>query len=255
MRIFIGTCGNKVGLSRYVECFNALEINATFYRFPSEKSLRNWEKVLAQLEDFRLALKVFQGLTHPVGSPTWRKSGLSPEEQAALKGKVGCLRLTQATRAFFSQTLDLAERLSARYLLLQLPRNCESETGRFREFLGWARDLLAPRELHLALEIRWEDPELLEKLWEELKVVPAFDPLLFPRLWEKFQGLPRAYFRLHGERRGTRLIYHKKYTEEELQSLARRIKALSAEEVLIFFNNVYMHEDALRFQKILEAVF
>ncbi|QJA05777.1 DUF72 domain-containing protein [Thermosulfurimonas marina] len=249
-RLFVGTCGNKVGLARYVNLFNALEVNATFYRFPSEKSLRNWEKTLSGRQDFCLSLKAFQGLTHPLSSPTWRRSGLSPEELEGLKGKVGCLRLTEATQRYFLETLELAARVSARYLLLQLPRNCEAEAAELRKFLSWAREVPGPERLHLALEIRWEDPDLLLELWEEFQTVPAFDPLLFPEFLERLRALPRLYFRLHGERQGSRLNYHKKYREEELQKLAELVKELPAEEILVFFNNVYMHEDALRFRKL-----
>ncbi len=248
MRVFIGTCGNRVALSRYVRLFSALEINATFYRFPTEKSLSNWEKVLRETVGFLLSLKAFQGFTHPVSSPTWRRSGLSPEEISALKDQVGCLRLTERTREYLRQTLTLCRRLSAGYLLFQLPAGCRGED--LFPFFGEFRRALPEGPPHPALEIRWEDPELLLRLWETHRVVPAFDPLLFPEFLSALRGLPRLYFRLHGERRGGRIHYGKRYSDEELIKLSELVKSLRCEEVCVFFNNVYMHEDARRFLEI-----
>ncbi len=248
MRVWIGTCGNRVALSRYVKLFSALEINATFYRFPTQKSLSNWEKVFRKTEGFLLSLKAFQGFTHPISSPTWRKSGLSREEIQHLKDQVGCLRLTEKTREYLRETLALCRRLSARYLLFQLPGKCQKED--LAPFFAEWRRLVPEGPPYPALEIRWEDPELLLRLWQTYRVVPAFDPLLFPEFLSLLRDLPRLYFRLHGERRGGRIHYGKKYTDGELLSLSDLLRSLRCEEVLVFFNNVYMHEDALRFLEI-----
>jgi len=250
MRIYLGTCGNRVGLKKYVELFNALEINATFYRFPSEKTIHGWERTLRLREDFALSIKVFQGLTHPLSSPTWRRANLHPEERERLRDLVGCLKLNPTTEEFLIQTLRLAERLSARFLLFQLPRNCAGEAERFPIFFSRLKDLIEPRRgPRVGLEIRWEAPELLDKIYHGFGVIPVFDPLLFPELLERFRNLPVLYFRLHGGKRGQRLDYRKDYSDEELERLSKLVFDLEAEEVWIFFNNIPMHENALRFRK------
>ncbi|MBX6422094.1 DUF72 domain-containing protein [Thermosulfurimonas sp. F29] len=248
MRIYLGTCGNRVGLEKYLELFNALEINATFYRFPPEKTLRRWERVFRSREGFGLSLKVFQGLTHPVSSPTWRRAGLAPEERERLRNLAGCLRLNPATEEFLERTIALTGRLSARFLLFQLPRVCAGEAEGFFAFFVRLRELLPPGT-RAGLEIRWEDPGLLEDLFHRFGVIPVFDPLLFPGLLERFRNLPFLYFRLHGERKGGRLDYRKNYTNEELKRLADLVFGLEAEEVWILFNNIPMHENALRFRE------
>ena len=253
MKVYLGTCGPRVRLSQYVTLFNALEINATFYRFPSGRSLKNWQKALRDLPDFGLSLKVYQGLTHPPHLPTWKRSGLTPEERKALQGKVGCLKLTSETQAFWQQTLALAQTLKARFLLFQAPAACQKE-GLEEAFWEWALPLKPPH-CSWGLEIRWEEPKLLDRLWQRYQVVPVFDPLLFPALFERFKDLPRLYFRLHGGLKGGRLDYRKRYSEEELTLLAQKIKGLRSQEVWILFNNVYMHEDALSFKEILALIF
>lgn len=61
-----------------------------------------------------------------------------------------------------------------------------------------------------------------------------------------------AYFRLHGRARGQgRYAYRYQYTDEELDALLRR--GWDFTKVYVFFNNVFMGEDALRFQTRLQA--
>ncbi|AWR98597.1 DUF72 domain-containing protein [Metallosphaera hakonensis JCM 8857 = DSM 7519] len=67
MEVFVGTSGwtyqwnPKRSLRWYVENsgFNAVELNASFYRFPTEKQVQNWSKV-----KLRWAVKVHRMITH-----------------------------------------------------------------------------------------------------------------------------------------------------------------------------------------------
>ncbi|OAQ20120.1 DUF72 domain-containing protein [Thermosulfurimonas dismutans] len=251
MKVYIGTCGNKVGLKKYVELFDTLEINATFYNFPSETTLKNWEKVFKERKDFKLAFKAFQGLTHPLGSPTWRRAKLTPEEKERFRGRVGCLKLNPVTEALLERILEMATRLSARFLLFQLPRNCEREKEGFAHFFSRLRELSGGSAgLHFGLEIRWYEADLLVRVCEDFGIVPVFDPLLFPKYLDCFKDLPLLYFRLHGTLEGGRLNYNKRYSDDELRELGELLSGLRANEVFVLFNNIYMHQDALRFREI-----
>ena len=250
MKIYVGTCGNRVGLKKYLKLFDTLEINATFYDFPSEKTLKNWEKAFKEEKAFRLAIKAFQGLTHPLSSPTWRRAKLSPEEREKFRGRVGCLRLNPVTEALLKRTLEMATRLSAYFLLFQLPRKCESEKENFIRFFSRLREFCGgTKGLHYGLEIRWPEGDFLEKMYEEFGIVPVFDPFIFPEYLDRFKDLPLLYLRLHGTLERGRLNYNKRYGEDELRALGRRLSGLRAREILVLFNNIYMHEDALRFKK------
>jgi len=249
-RFYVGTCGQVMGLKKMLVTYSALEINATFYRFPTEKQLRNWARVFEERRDFFLALKAYQGFTHPIRSPTWKRSGLSSTELQEMKDKVGCLRLNSLTEAFLKRTEELLSTLKADFLLFQLPSSCKTEATNLFPFLSRASKILS---VPLGLEIRWSAPSLLEDCWRKLNVVPVFDPFLEPTLREIFfPELDFLYLRLHGQRdeRG-RLNYKYQYPEEELEELANLLIQSRAEKICVLFNNVYMKEDALRFLELL----
>ena len=72
--IHTGCCGLAgMGLSRYAELFSVVELQSTFYRLPTIATARGWRSKVPQ--GFRFTLKAFQGVTHPVSSPTWRRAG------------------------------------------------------------------------------------------------------------------------------------------------------------------------------------
>ena len=60
------------------------------------------------------------------------------------------------------------------------------------------------------------------------------------------------YYRLHGAYEKGRIIYKYKYSEEELKEIAKRVKEWNKKESYVYFNNVYMCDDAKRFAKLLK---
>ncbi len=249
--VYVGTCGNKVSLDRYAKLFNALEINATFYRFPKEDSVQRWQETFSKRRDFLLSVKAFQGLTHPTNSPTWRRSGLSKEEVESLRDQVGCLKLTDVTMEFLYETLKLCSRINASVVLLQLPKACERNENAIVEFFDALREASCITS-RFALEIRWSHPELLRALYEEYGVVPAFDPFLFEEFLSVLDGVDFVYFRLHGALKGGKVSYDKDYTEEELARLKEIVVSLDAKAVAVFFNNKNMHKNALTFREMIK---
>ena len=72
--IKIGCCGFAKGKKEYFKHFKLVEIQQTFYRILPENTLKRWRQEAP--DDFEFSVKAFQGITHPVTSPTWRRSGL-----------------------------------------------------------------------------------------------------------------------------------------------------------------------------------
>jgi len=249
-KIYVGTCGQVMAWKKLLTSYSALEINSTFYRFPSERQIKNWSQLFRARGDFFLSLKAYQGFTHPRRSPTWKRSGLSKEELDQIKDYVGCLKWNKYIASFWQDTLELIEKLQADFLLFQLPKFCEKESANIYKFF---QTIDLSRLKYVGLEIRWEDQNLLTDLEERYKIVPVFDPFLEPELRENFfPKLEFLYLRLHGTKNPQgRLNYNYRYSQEELNILKDWLKAAQAKTICVLFNNSYMKEDALRFEELL----
>ncbi|OAG27392.1 DUF72 domain-containing protein [Thermodesulfatator autotrophicus] len=251
-KIYVGTCGQVVSWKKFFELYSALEINATFYKFPSDRQISNWHKHIATGKEKGafVSFKAHQLFTHPVSSPTWKRSEFGPEERKKIKDQVGCLKLNDFTINYLEKTRELAQNILADFVLFQLPATCAAQKENFIIFFKEVSNFLACSK---GIEIRWEDLDLLDKLYGALGVVPVFDPFLWPGLREYFfPYIDFLYLRLHGQKdeRG-RLIYNYRYQDEELNQLKSWLFEAKASKIVVLFNNVYMKEDALRFKEML----
>jgi uncharacterized protein YecE (DUF72 family) len=123
-------------LAYYAERFSTVEINATFYRMPTAKSLGGWASTVS--DDFTFALKAPQRITH----------------FARLKD------VDDPVRYFCDTVRTLGRKLGP--LLFQLPPNFPKDLARLTDLLA-----LLPADLHYAFEFRhqsWFDDEVYERL-------------------------------------------------------------------------------------------
>ena len=130
-------------LGFYAEQFNSVEVDATFYGIPSEKTVRRWYEQTP--ENFVFASKVPQSITH-------ESFLVDCEEQF---------------REFLNVMSGLEHKLGP--MLFQFPYFSKKASVRPAEFLDRLRAFLPklPGDLRFALEIRnkdWVGPELLELL-------------------------------------------------------------------------------------------
>ena len=56
---------NKPSLKAYSEVFNFVEVNYTFYEYPSVQTVQRWRKTVP--EDFVFSVRCHQDLTHGIG--------------------------------------------------------------------------------------------------------------------------------------------------------------------------------------------
>lgn len=194
-------------LSRYVEVFDTVELNASFYRWPRDTTFAGWRERLPA--GFTMSVKAHRGLSH------FRRLG-TPEAWVD--------RIERCQRG-------LGDRREA--VLVQLRDDMPRDDDRLERFLS-----LVPGWIRIAMELRhgsWDH----EAVWEILERHRA--------TYVVTSGLglpcnPRAttdlvYLRMHGPDTGPR--YAGGYSPAELRGWADRIIAWQAENrrVLVYFNN------------------
>jgi len=191
----------------YVRHFRTVEVNYTFYHFPSERTAERWAELAP--EGFVFSVKAHRTFTH-------RKKLGSSEE---------------SLREFLGRLAPLCGKLGP--ILFQLPPNLRPDVDRLRSFL----DRL-PGGFKYAMEFRddrWLEEETLSLLREFGVAYCIVSAPGLRRLLEV--TAPFAYVRLHG----TEAWYAYRYTDEELRWWAEVINELGdrAEDVFVYFNNDY----------------
>jgi uncharacterized protein YecE (DUF72 family) len=194
-------------LARYVEEFDTVELNASFYRWPRDATFAGWRERLP--EGFTMSVKAHRGLTH------FRRLK-SPEPWVE--------RFERCWTA-------LGARREA--LLVQLHPELERDDARLEHFLA-----CMPRRIPVALELRhpsWHAPAvyaILERHGAAYVVMSG----------AKLSTIPRAtaelvYVRLHGPAQDS--MYTGCYPDDELRWWADRVLEWHGEgrRVVVYFNN------------------
>ena len=134
--------------------------------------------------------------------------------------------------------LRIARALRAPIVLIQTPRSFKQTPENEKLVLDFLSTL--PADFSYALELRgWKRTERFDPwIW-------VVDPFASPPPEQEVQ-----YFRLHGSPPGDRMYYYK-YTNADLQRLADLVLSLDSRDIWVFFNNVWMYEDALRFKEVI----
>jgi len=208
-------------LSFYAQQFNAVEVNATFYRLPTANMVQAWNRRLGG--GFRLVLKGSRLITH--------RQRLSD--------------CGEAVGQFFERVQQL-QRLAV--VLWQLPPTLHKDVGRLAVFLDGL-----PKSVRHAVEFRhasWWDSEVAETLAQH---EASFVAVSHPDLPEDI--VPTAdflYIRFHGK---GRQLYRYDYTDDELTAWAERLtEHLPRRQLYAFFNNDYeanAPRNARRFRELL----
>lgn len=243
MSIHVGCCGLAgMGLSSYAKMFSVTELQSTFYRLPSLETAKGWRGQVPK--DFRFAVKAFQGITHPVDSPTWRRAG--SQKPTHNVERYGHLKPTDENFECWRRTIDVCKVLGASFCIIQLPPSFVCNDENFKNTIAFFKSVQRP--LPIGVELRhksWdENKDRAKRMLEKIDVAHVVDPLVKPPLVEgEFY-----YYRLHGL--GPRL-YRYEYTDEDLTKLKEFVMA-RPKETYVMFNNLSMKNDSLRFKRMLE---
>lgn len=209
-------------LEYYSSIFNAIEINATFYRFFKEETYVKWrDQVPAH---FRFVLKVHRTITH----------------NHRLKNCEDLITRFSDLADIFEEKLGL--------ILLQLVPNMSYDLDVLQSAL-----LAFPQPEKIAVEFRneiWFTADV-KKLLESVGAVfcSADSPEIHLKNWVTSDT---AYIRLHGRKKW----YDYNYSKKELEEIAALAKQMGkkAKKVYIFFNNdyyAYAVKNALKLREML----
>jgi uncharacterized protein YecE (DUF72 family) len=191
----------------YIERFDTVELNVTFYRLPKIETFKKWKEMTPK--DFRFALKGSRYITHI----------------KRLKD------VSEAVDKFFAGALELGKKLSI--ILWQFPPNFGKDVEKLEQFF----DVLKPYKARNAFEFRQES-------WigvEAEKLLKKYRYCYCMADWPAFlNDLPAttsyAYIRRHGHGGS----YDTDFTNKELKQDRKLISSLyerGAKDVYIFFNN------------------
>jgi uncharacterized protein YecE (DUF72 family) len=190
-------------LQYYAEHFSSLEVNNTFYRFPSENMLKGWYEKTP--ESFRFTLKANRLITHT------RKFH----------------KTEQYTARFYGLAKILREKLLC--ILFQLPPFVHKNMMLLEKIASQ----MDPQIVNV-LEFRhqsWWDSEVYDFLRKKGLVFCTVSASQLPETLVK--TAPAVYVRFHGKDGW----YQHFYPEEELKEWADKIKKQTARRVFCYFNN------------------
>ena len=192
-------------LAFYAERFSSVEINATFYRLPSARSLDAWRDAVPR--DFRFAVKASRYITH-------MKKLKDPAE---------------STRRFFERIERLDDRLGP--VLFQLPPKWHVNVERLSAFLE-----ALPSGYRYAFEFRdasWWTESVADLLAEHEAAFCQFD--LEGRTSPAWTTTDLVYLRWHGSDGR----YQGRYSDASLDQWADRIHRWEGEgrRVYGYFDN------------------
>jgi len=244
--VYPPTISNRDMLTYYARelKFNTVEINYTYYRQPSARTL---SAMLAKVpEDFDFTIKAYREMTHDIFDEKWHIKDhpqafkIYREEITPLveRDRLGCV-LVQFPTAFFPKPENRDYILTCKERLSDVPLVIE-----FRH-KAWARESTFQFLKENGLGYCCVDEPQLPKL------VPFLPRITSPIAYFRFHGRNTNWFNVPASER-----YNYLYTDKELKEFVPAIKSAgaTAEKTYCFFNNChagYAAKNALRIKSIL----
>ncbi len=192
-------------LSFYADYFDTVEVNATFYGSPKEKTFRNWYK--ATPKGFIFAVKANRFITH-----------------------VRRLRdVKEEVKRFYQIVAPLEEKL--RVVLFQLPPSLKFDQALIEEFLS-----VIDLQYQTTIEVRnksFNNPYFFNLLRQANVALCISDTAgRYPSLIEEVTA-DFVYVRLHG----SRTLYRSCYTEDELKIWKEKLLGFGLPGYVYFDND------------------
>lgn len=201
-------------LRLYSDIYDTVEINSTFYGFPSQETVENW--YLTVPETFRFSVKLNRMFSH--------------DQPLVINGET-----VRNLNQFLASTALLKEKLS--WYLLQLPPGLAADAEALNSYLAFLRDSMQAHRIQADLAVEFRHPtwyaDWSRKALHSFGAVQVISssPGKWPLVWVK---QPKAnYIRLHGLHK----MYHSFYSHEELRSMTEWLSQTSGTDAWIYFDN------------------
>lgn len=208
-------------LPYYAGVFNTVEINATFYKFPTIKSLEIWRDKTPS--DYKIAIKAHKSITHQrrfenVGAEIREFYNVARE---GLQEKLGPI-LFQFPPSFKYSKINL--QIILQHLNIEFDNVVE-----FRDATWWNQEVY----------------EVLER--NHITFCSVSHPGL-PQ--EVIRTSPKGYIRFHGYEE----LFKSTYAKEELTDWYTKIKAAQFDQTNIYFNNTWFN-GAIENAQMMQALY
>ncbi|HEY5369962.1 MAG TPA: DUF72 domain-containing protein [Hanamia sp.] len=190
----------------YCEHFNTLEINSTFYKFPTEKSLAKCHDISPQ--DFKFSVKVPRLITQ------YKKfhecetliSDFYTSISKGLQDKLGCVLFQLPPQSIYApETLEL---------IISSVDPSFKNVFEFRHISWWNENVFT----------------------EFKKQKINFCCVSFPKLPDEVKATSsNIYYRFHG----VPVLYKSTYSEKFIGNIYQQIKKIAPKEAWVYFNNTW----------------
>jgi uncharacterized protein YecE (DUF72 family) len=190
----------------YASQFETVEINASFYSWPTEATVKTWMKQ-AEGKEFIYTVKVCELITH--------------------------VKRFESTKTLVKDFGYIADMLGSRMgcFLFQLPPSVHYTAARLKEILSQLDH--TRRNVVEFRHASWWNDEVFEAFRETGTI---FCSCSGPRLPDQLvKTADDIYIRFHGIKQW----YRHDYSEEELNVWSKRIRESGARRVWVYFNNDY----------------
>jgi len=234
----IGLCGFTMAMGSYARHFPVVEVQSTFYQPPRDAVMHKWRAATPPTLEY--TMKVWQLVTHPATSPTYRRM----KRALHANDEPGSFRESASVEEGWVRSVECANLLSATGMLFQCPASFTPQEENLRRMRTFFEGIDRPRA-----RLLWEprgtqwvaQRDLALSLCQDLDLVYVVDPFVT----RPEPGRP-VYWRLHGIG-GAR----HSYTDAELQQLHRMLlDAQPNGPAYVLFNNLPRIADAQRFLRV-----
>ena len=218
----IGTCGWSYLPKKYVK--------------PGESRLLSYAKIFVLAE----ITSTFYRLPKTSTARAWRKEvdKVNPDFEFTVKVPKLITHVSNfSDKQTWEKIRDIGEALHAKVMVFQTPRNFKETKTNLNRMEKFFKSV---KGFKFAVEPREWSRETVESFLPKLGLIHITNPFSEAPLKQKLN-----YYRLHGK---DNIMYRYRFKDDDLEFLKKTMK----KNDYLFFNNIFMYDDAMRMQELVK---